>query len=1219
MAFRGLSNNEKQINSLARQIAQANSAQSQALSNLQGARAGYDAASNKPLGGTLGSVLSGIGNSIKNIGDTAWLATNDVINGWRDLAAGKSKNAEDSYTQQARKKILGGNNAKERYGMAGGKALDAAVTLSDLIPGVAASPVANIAQGALSGIGQTKAENPNATAEELTRNALIGGGAGAAGLVAGNALGKVAGKQFKNATAQKLANAATSQLGRGAIGGATAGATGAGLATALNGGSLGDVLSNMAQGAQGGALGGATVAGTLGLAGRGYSALKNRAMGAQNGAGAVNAPIVNDLPTLKKNPLQDAANAPEAQVRNIPITDYDAGTERVPVNIRNTRKGTGRYIDGYVQGENLPEGAPRTRNGYINDILTGKNLPEAELPNNEASLRKLFGMDDYNGNKTLAEAIARGEMGDSEDVLEYLKETLDPADYRAIRNGAADYWNTTHDDGVFGAYKNKSDLPKIDLDDYKDYWLGRTGQTRADIEPELLPFVEEGGRKLGSNDWEDIGLKNGEYTPEDILDKYREFARTDMRKNYYTNDNIGGALAMDENLYDRTAQQIVDDNYPRRTIDVQGGPARADEITVNATNTAPTAPQGMAEPNYTRRTLNAEPENLPAPRQSADVAPVQPEETALIQPGTPEYAAFKQQEELANQRRELESQIIGGVRDQYGTIRMSNQIEGLPDAMLDMAKLGLTDRAQIDGFVERITGKDGIGSKIIRKSLDKAGDIDTNIPTTMQAVYDRANAGADKNVQMRINRALESAGKKYRVNEDGTMSRLDMYDLGKGLEKEGYTMLRRGKRNENSGDYKYGDALVDLSKYYIEKATNGVDVASNVNANALKNVLPGNQEWASRVDVLLAKPNLSIQDVRALMANPTKLSLLSEAERYNMGTYGQRVADTANTAERAIRGATSANPVTALGQVAASKFINSKTGKQMAIKNAQKKLAKINGQAPIKQALANGIKAALADNAGKVANKAANIAERVAAPLNDTTIANASYAGLLPTFGDVANRQIARQAGLTEGNYANNRNELQGAANDYANAAANYMYTGDQAQQLRSQIPQPTATQAQSTDPREKLSQAMDLAMAAGDMTAWTQLADLYSQANKLYATEEKEPKALSSNQSKALAAMEQLQTLSQMTPTAKTAMSSTILNPLVNLTGGDDYANQAQALALTIGYLMSGANVPAREAERLGQSYVPTAFDSEEVRQNKLARAQKLLQSYLDDTSALE
>lgn len=1208
MAFKGLTNNEKQINSLARQIAQANSAQSQALSNLQGARAGYDAASNKPLGGTLGSVLSGIGNSIKNIGDTAWLTTNDIINGWRDIAAGKSKNAEDSYTQQARKKILGGNNAAERYGIAGGKMLDAAATLSDLIPGVAANPVANIAQGALSAIGQTKAENPNATAEELTRNALIGGGAGAAGLVAGNALGKVANKTFKNATAKRLANAATSQLGRGAIGGATAGATGAGLATALNGGSLGDVLSNMAQGAKGGALGGATVAGTLGLAGRGYSALKNRAMGAQNGAGAVNAPIVNDLPTLKKNPLQDAT---EAQVRNIPITDYDAGTEQVPVNIRNTRKGTGRYIDGFVQGENLPEGAPRTKNGYINDILTGKNLPEAELPNNEASLRKLFGMDDYKGSKTLAEAIARGEMGDPEDVLAYLKETLDPADYRAIRNGAADYWNTTHDDGVFGAYKNKSDLPKIDLDDYKDYWLGRTGQTRADIEPELLPFVEEGGRKLGSNDWEDIGLKNGEYTPEDILDKYREFARTDMRKNYYTNDNIGGALAMDENLYDRTAQQIVNDNYPRRTIDVQGGPARADEITVNAANTAPVAPQGMAEPNYTRRTLNAEPENLPAPRQSADVAPVQPEAPQITHA---QRARLERQYTEARQRQGAE------LLSQYGVLNEPmRRALGDPEEILAtlQSDYGLTTPAEVQYAANHVTGRDGVVSKWTRELAGKAENVDTTLDQKwIDSLSDYA--GLDEAGRKDVNSQIRAAW--ARTGASGYTDGNTALDTVKQLEHQLSDYAgKNGRRHimtepERKKYIVLNDVKDELQARIWDAAGDASQVITPERLAELKTYYDGNPTWANFVDNGIGKVKNG-GDLRHLMKPLVDGGKIILGSKMNKGSFADKVTS-------GINGASAKSLTGAIFKAGKDKLMNSPKAKlnraNKAALEAQNVQAQLNGQAPIKQALANGIKAALADNAGKVANKAANIAERVAAPLNDTTIANASYAGLLPTFGEVANRQIARQAGLTEGNYANNRNELQGAANDYMNAAADYAYTGDKAQQLRSQIPQPTA-QAQSTDPREKLSQAMDLAMAAGDMTAWTQLADLYSQANKLYATEEKEPKALSANQSKALVGLQQLDTLSQMTPDAGTALANSPLGFAVNLAGGNDYANQAQSLALTLGYLQSGANITPREAEKIGASYIPTAFDSEEVRQNKLARARQLLQGYLSDTSALE
>jgi hypothetical protein len=91
------------------------------------------------------------------------------------------------------------------------------------------------------------------------------------------------------------------------------------------------------------------------------------------------------------------------------------------------------------------------------------------------------------------------------------------------------------------------------------------------------------------------------------------------------------------------------------------------------------------------------------------------------------------------------------------------------------------------------------------------------------------------------------------------------------------------------------------------------------------------------------------------------------------------------------------------------------------------------------------------------------------------------------------------------------------------------------------------------------------------------------------------------------------------MKPGAGTALANSPLGFLVNLGGGDQYANQAKALATTLGYLLSGANIRETEAERIGQAYVPSAFDSEPVRQQKLARAQQLIQSYMGSTDDLQ
>ena len=151
----------------------------------------------------------------------------------------------------------------------------------------------------------------------------------------------------------------------------------------------------------------------------------------------------------------------------------------------------------------------------------------------------------------------------------------------------------------------------------------------------------------------------------------------------------------------------------------------------------------------------------------------------------------------------------------------------------------------------------------------------------------------------------------------------------------------------------------------------------------------------------------------------------------------------------------------------------------------------------------------------------------------------------------------------------------------------------------------------------------MERALAAGDIDSYSKLASLYKQAAQMYelqnpTTTKSEAKALSANQSKAMAGLQQLQDLRGMQPGVRTALANTPLAGLVDMTGGDEYTNQAKSLALTLGYLQSGANITPREAENIGRAYIPSAYDSDQVRQQKLSRAEQLLRNYLADTSSL-
>lgn len=92
------------------------------------------AAQAKQSQGGLGGVLAGIGESIGNVGRGLMGVFGNPVANLRDVLAGKNVNSEDSETQKYYKFLYGGENAKDRYLKAGGTGLDAAATLSDLIP-----------------------------------------------------------------------------------------------------------------------------------------------------------------------------------------------------------------------------------------------------------------------------------------------------------------------------------------------------------------------------------------------------------------------------------------------------------------------------------------------------------------------------------------------------------------------------------------------------------------------------------------------------------------------------------------------------------------------------------------------------------------------------------------------------------------------------------------------------------------------------------------------------------------------------------------------------------------------------------------------------------------------------------------------------------------------------------------------------------------------------
>lgn len=1141
--------------------------------------------------GGLGGVLAGIGESIGNVGKgLAGIFGGGIANIGdiaTSIATGKAttKNQDDFS-----KWLAGSDNLKDARLKNAGTALDAAATVSDLIPGLGtgARVALNIGQGAASGIGQELADNgANASVENALRRGVTGAAAAGAGQFVGNKLAKgVAGNG-------RIAKALNSNVGKGALTGAAAGAVGGGLGTALYGGDLGQTLAGALQGAGGGALGGGAMAGTMGLLGTGLDKI-----GRKINPDAAN--VVNQLPDsaiTKKVTVQ-----PEAPARRgIAITDYDAGEQRV--NVRRPNAPTNEYSLGKNVGSTL--------DGVLGPDNPRK-LPNAKRPTDAELFSKQTG----------------GKFDNAADFLREYPQELEniknayPEVYEAVRKGARDYsdLNALQFDGT-GA-DSKSGLPELNRQQYyedtigklhaTDAFGGKTSTSYADVPDYMRNHLlndttgQLNGRTLQNDDILREFFR-GQYGDRvdnmdlgELYDAYERLAQAANQNEIYTPENIANGIRMND-INDDVTGAFVNDLGLRQNIDVDQYPSLRKPLEVGIE-----IPDN-AETVYTKRTLPARNgQDLPAARQQAQPA-VQPE-TELIQRGTPEYNALKRQEMLDNRSRELRNTITDGIRSQYGTIRLNDRINGLDDAIMELAGYGLTKRSEIDGFSKRITGKDGAMSKAIRKAMNDSGKTGGRIDISMDDVYRASGASGNKSAMDKINSKFNSIGKKYTVDADGNMNRSDMYDFGRELEREGYRMIERGGRTQNADTEVYGEAMRMLGENYIAKATDGVDMSKYIDANKLKNLLPGNEAWAAHVDESI--PNIkTVSDARSFMAAPTKLSLLADAAEYNKGTYGSNVGNLAKDGAQAVRAITSGNPIKAGAQYVAAKTLDSNAAKDRVIKNALKKY--------------NNIEAGGAGRlgAGKIAEGIGNKISGVTKALNNDTLNNASYAGVLPTFGDVATRQIARQAGLAaydDAALANEQNNAQSAFNaaqaDYQNALGNYQNVMAQAQ---------AQEQANSAGVQQlqRISSAMDAALAAGDIKAYGQLADLYQQAYKIYGADagKTEAKALSANQSKALAAQQQLEQLATMRPDAGTAMADIpVLSGLIGLTGGNEYANQAKALATTLGYLLSGANIKESEAARIGQSYVPNAYDSEAVRQQKIARAQQLIQSYMGNTDDL-
>lgn len=1204
MAFR-LSDRDRAASQAAAAIRQANRAQANYDLLMPQAQAKMAQAQQGPSN-PLESVLSGIGNTIvtagKGLGDffTTGAINTYAATGLKSLLEGKS------YTQAARearrdtedfqKRYYNADSVKDAYAKSAGTALDTASTLSDLIPGLGtgAKVALNVGQGVASGFANPFIEKGSqATLEDAMRGAAVGGASAGVGQYVG---GKLAGRTAGKGAISKALN---SNIGKAALTGAASGAVGGGLNAALSGGNLGQTLGGAWQGAQGGALAGGTMAGTMGLIGTGIDKL-NQKYGAEaptNTPVARRAPVANNT---EAEPTNVATRNIETPTRRTIDVQYDGEAE--PVNVG--RRASDQY--------RLAKGSGSTLDGVLGPNNKTK-LPNA-LPDTRSQFRRLFGDDTSDISAAVKNGLldASGDDAISGDAV--LKDILDKNTYEQLRAATRDYadYNNSALDGY--GVSSKSQLPKIKTSDY----IEATGYRGQDIPEYMRPFLsEENGRSLKDSSWSQIMPQynnEGQFTgtPDDVLQMYDDLAGTN-RNVTYTNDNLVGALETNPDLYVKATEQVLADSYPTRKIDVDKRLPLGLQVDVDTPDSRPLIRDvrpatRQAQPVATTTDVEAPVQRI---RRSADTGGIKTD------PNLDPSRVAELERRLTVSRQKQGSALL----NQYGTLdRPVRRALGSPEDVLATLydDYGLKTPADVQYAANHVTGRDGVVTQMTHELAGSAKNVDTTISREWLDDMMILN-GLTDDEQKVVVKQLSGALKRGGESVDGNTA----LDVIKQLEKQ--SARYKGKDNTyHNGTESEGRKAIALDLVHDEledrlwsAAGDPKKVLTPKRLAKLKGMYKNNETWTNFIDNKLAKAR-SGAELRSAMKPLVDGAKIVYGSKMSAGGF----------ADRAYKAATSANPIVAMGQMAYDAALGSDKAKQMRAnkyaKDAAKARAELTGQQAPKSKGVLG-------TAGDIGKKATAKAGKVAGMLDNSTFSGREISpivakGQTQTIGDVAARQLARQSGLGAARYQDNQAALQSAAQEMQDIQNNYGNSMMQAQQSYAQAQQMPTTQGSET--LDRVSRAMDLALAAGNLDAYSQLADLYKQAYGIYqlqnptassAQSQSNAKALTANQSKALSGMQQLQGLQAMQPSARTALANSPLGGLVDITGGDDYANQAKSLALTLGYLQSGANITPREAESIGKAYIPSALDSEQVRQNKLSRAEQLLRNYLADSSALQ
>lgn len=1121
---------------------------------------------------------------VKNSGDEAKKAQMDEqlkefqaqANANANEATAKAKGYEDY-----RQNNLISKNINQDRGKFAGSAINTLSTMADvMLP--TAGVAFNAVQGGIEGVADELEQNglENFDWNRAGQNALVGTVTG--GVVGGLNKGL---QGISSQLARGGGNAVTrglSKLGakhpimsnlaagaaRGALSGAVGGATGAGLSSALNGVEFGQGVQNALQGAAQGAKSGAFTGSVMAGA--------NMALNATPGVGNV----MRNLNQAGEDWKKSGSNFNERLTNTLTSGDSKVGNWLM----KDTQTPT--TAAGWLRqaGERVAEGVNSRGVGLgIKDVAgeQGDSTTDAQFDSYVNANNKIneFLEADSEGIPQTAPAYAKVEAA-YDDAVKTLRDTYTDAQLADMLRGGAK-------PKVKSLVKAAMELPatsnvpedvrSMKINDYsaensaEEYTPTEVASTQPTQE---APTTAQAARPTAKYDaWDRLAQEYGYETYDDVINDY-------MAANPYAKINPNGMAGQILGWLDR-----------QKTPTTLGGwVKKASERVTDELNQrgAGLSIKDTAESPETEvyRTLN----------KTAQT----PEEVAEI---TTEIPQKPTGEQIKNKRL-----LVQEIQGQFNTVDTPTARGTKPNETFYnlYEDYGLSDGDDIRQAVA-YADPGSLLPKMISEAAGEAGIIDlsdaqalvmdlklkkqANYTRTLNALEDLMDstettiiggkAGVDA---LQFQRALEQAASDAR-GSNGT------YHIGKNLVDE--TMAKNFDRIAKNIGAKLDDAAVQ--KGAVQKVVRN----HSADLQAMRNAFPDNTKWQENfVDKVAGAEKIS--DLRHSIKDLTRANIYIRNGDEKFSTVGSTVARNGG-----LRGLSTDIPTTKGTLInRAVNYVADKIYNTDGARNAR--LEKYDQKIKGDNVSANASNTNLANSQDGASTSLYNALSRGSGAGAATSDSVKTSVAALPTQ---AYNAIGRREGATNAEQARTSNYIADAVEN-ANTLEDLAvpaYSTNATSVYNSIYGNPNSTSGDYWT--SVLGDAMNMAMAAGDADAFAQLYSMYqSAASKQTSASETK---LTDKQRQANAAARALADFEQAEPNFGYDVSDIpVIGGIANW-GGNEYQSKAEALALQIGYMLSGATVNKDEARKIGMSYVPQPRDSEAVRKSKLAQLRGIITDY--------